>query len=277
MDNLLAAYFAARIGLKPGSKTQYEIACRHWTAFFGDADPASCCGRLSEFAADLLKHSLATSTNKTMRHVLAVLRHAGLNPVWKPLVEPWRAPLAFLDSEFLPVVTTAGRESGFICGIAAADWWRSLLLAVWYSGARIGACVQVKTSDVLLDRCGFYVRADHQKQHADQFFLVGQDAIEGFTRIYDPGRPLMWPWPFRRECLYRRFRRLCERAGVALEHGPGSCFHRIRKSTASYIRLGGGDATSQMGHSCSGVTQRYFDPRIVGGHDSRKFMPTLGD
>jgi integrase len=276
MDGLLAAYFGSRIGLRSGSRLQYEIACRHWTAFFGDLDPAQCCLRLPEFAANLLLSRKPASVNKTMRHVLAVLRHAGMTPCWKPLPEPWRAPVAFLAPEFMAALKAAEREPGLLCGIPAGDWWRSLLLAVWYSGARIGGCVAVETRDVLLDRGGFYVRAEFQKQRADQFFMVGEDAVAAFRKVWDAGRRLMWPWPYRREALYRTFRRICGRGGVTLGRGPGSCFHRIRKSTASYMKAGGGDPTSQLGHSCSQVTQRYFDPRIVGSHDSRRFMPALG-
>ena len=51
--------------------------------------------------------------------------------------------------------------------------------------------------------------------------------------------------------------------------------HRIRRSTASYIKAAGGDAPSQLGHSSSTVTARYFDPRIVGAHDSTSQMPAL--
>lgn len=276
METLLVAYFAARIGLRPGSRVQYEVACRHWVTFFGACDPASCCMKLPEFAASLLRSSRESSVNKTMRHCLAVLRHAGLSPSWKPMAEPWRAPVAFAADEFRPVLEAAGREPGRLSGIPAADWWRALLLAVWYSGARIGACVAVETRDVLLDRGGFYARAEHQKQHADQFFLVGQDAISAFRSIYDSARREMWPWPYRRETLFRAFRRICQRAGVQLGRGPGSLFHRIRKSTASYMKAGGGDPTSHLGHSCSKVTLRYLDPRIVGANDSRPFMPALG-
>ena len=50
-------------------------------------------------------------------------------------------------------------------------------------------------------------------------------------------------------------------------------FHRIRKSTASYLRLNGGDATARLGHSTAAVTARYFDPRILGECRQARFMP----
>jgi integrase len=67
-----------------------------------------------------------------------------------------------------------------------------------------------------------------------------------------------------------------ERADILLiTHGTGSLFHRIRKSTASYIRLNGGNATLQLGHSSMAITERYYDPRIVGVQDATKYMPKI--
>lgn len=279
IKHALSEYFRFRLDLADGTKEQYRIAARHWENFFGcypvDRTTADLLVRFAEW---LLSGRMTPQTvNKTMRHTLPVVRHSGADVKWRPLRELRRAPRAFLATEFSSILDAASREYGTVVDVPAGKWWRSLLLSIWYSGARIGAIMAVTPKDMLIDQGGFYLRAEHQKQHADQFFRVGADAIEAISEIYDENRDIVWPWPFRRELLYRRFRVICGSAGVELGKGTGSLFHRIRKSTASYMKLNGGDATSHLGHSCSSVTQRYFDPRIVSSHDSRSFMPSLAD
>lgn len=265
------------------SRAQYEIAVRHWESHFGDRSLDSISSRdLAGFTASLLTAGDREATaNKTRRHLLTLLRYAvdagviAKVPTWRPLREPKRAPVAFTAAEFQQGLRVARDWPGWVCGVPAGVWWESLLLSIWYSGARIGAVLAVRWPDVLEDRCGFYVRAEHQKQRADQFFVVGSDCMAALVRARQPDRDLVWPWPHRRESLYYWFRRIFSHAGVGLGSKTGCLFHRIRKSTASYIRANGGDATSQLGHSCAAVTAGYFDPRIVGAHDSTIHMPTL--
>jgi integrase len=265
-------FLSLRPNLRPGTVAQYRIAYSHWCRLMGEVEPSD--DTVLRFMALLLEGRTPQTVNKTVRHLAPVFLAAGYSVAWRPYREPQRAPVAFLDSEFRLILDAAAGESGDVDGIPAAEWWRALLLALWYSGARIGAVLAVRSPDVLPDR-GFYVRATHQKQHADQFFAIGNDAAVAFRRIFSPSRPVMWPWPWRRETLYDRFQRICGRAGLEC-YGTGNLFHRIRKSTASYMKANGGDPTTHLGHSAASVTRRYFDPRICGGHDARAFLPTLG-
>ena len=279
MRTLLDSYRLSR-QLAPQTLAQYEIAIHHWEGHFGTAMPAEISAvDLGRFTVSLLSGRQPATANKIVRHVLALIRwgveigELPAVPAWRPLREPRRAPVAFLASEFQPILATAREWPGWICGIPDGAWWESLLLATWYSGARIGAVLAVTWPDVLEN--GFFVRAPHQKQAADQFFVIGSDAIEALDRARQPARELVWPWPYRRQVIYRQFRRIAAEAGVTLDRTTGCCFHRIRKSTASYLHASGGDATSQLGHSASSVTRRYFDPRICGAHDATRAMPKL--
>jgi integrase len=261
---------------------QYRNAVTHWVAYFGDREVgAITAADLAAFSQALSEtHSLAT-VNKIRRHCLALLRWAvelGLLvkvPTWKPMRELKRAPKAFLVTEFKPLVDTAAQWPGWICGVEASAWWKSLLLTIWYSGGRIGAVMHVTWADVLFEKHGLYLRAEFQKHGHDQFFVVGDDCLESLRNMQQPKRALVWPWPYRREALYRHFRKIAEQAGVELGHEQGCCFHRIRKSVASYVRANGGDATAQLGHSCTSVTERYLDPRICGANDATGCMPQL--
>ncbi len=194
-------------------------------------------------------------------------------PIWKKIPEYRHAPAAFLVEEFAEILKVAGRRKGAIAGIPEGRWWESLLLSIWYTGSRVSAIMQVRWADVLKD--GFYLRAEFQKQKADQFFVVGEDCLQAIRRIKLPHRELVWPWDASRRTLFRKFSEIVKKAGVPPAKGAGTLFHRIRKSTASYVRASGGDATSQLGHSSSAVTARYYDPRIVGAHNATSAMPAV--
>jgi integrase len=266
----------------PKTAIEYQGAVKLWDHFFagrplGEITPAD----LAAFTTLLLDGRSVATANKIRRHCRALLSWAvelgeiAAVPAWKPLKEPRRAPRAFLVEEFQQVLRTVSDWPGEIKGVEAKYWWRSLLLSIWYSGARISATLQVRWPDVLLSRKGFYVRARYQKQNADQFFVVGEDCVSALRMVRSPERELVWPWSGKRYQLFHEFRRIVEAAGVELETGSGPLFHRLRRSTASYIRAAGGDATAQLGHSCSSVTARYYDPRIVGSHNSVAAMPRL--
>jgi integrase len=56
----------------------------------------------------------------------------------------------------------------------------------------------------------------------------------------------------------------------------GTGFHRLRKSSASYVALGGGDATEHLGHASPEMTrQHYLDPRITQSKRALDYLPKL--
>jgi integrase len=109
--------------------------------------------------------------------------------------------------------------------------------------------------------------AETQKQLADQLLPVSPQTVAALEAIRGD-RPEIFPWPYDRwakgwnyPTLHRRFRRLLKAAGLPATRKDQ--FHSIRRTTASYIKAAGGDATWQLGHSGPKVTEVYYDPRIV--------------
>lgn len=270
------------LGCRPNTLAEYRSCIRRWQKLTKQDSLDSCTTEnLARLAEVMLAQKLSPATvNKVTRHLLPILRHAvdsGLIaklPHWKKLREPTRCPRAFTQEEFLRLLTAAKVESGTIGGIPACFWWESLLRSNWFSGARIGALLAVPICDVLLNQGGFYVRAEAQKQNADQFFRVDLQTVDSWRRIWSPDRLLMWETDCCRHTLYRRFHRIIKRAGC---DGPTrKRFHRIRCSTASYLKRNGGNPTEQLGHSTPTVTRAYYDPRITGESSILQFMPSIG-
>jgi integrase len=289
-SSALRGYYASAyrpqrlVGARPGTLEAYEVALRHFDRFAAlRPAPLTLDGITTDviaaFSAYLLAIHAAVTANKTIRHVLSIVRYAVDQgaayrvPEWRKLREPKRVPLAFTVEEFAAILAAVAILDGEICGIPARLWWRSLLLADWYTGARITALLAVQQADVALDDGGLYLRPEQAKDHEEQFLDLGPEAIAAIQAAWAPRRRLMWPWPFCPRVTAKHFARLCQAAKVPLRKGTGSKFHRIRKSTASYLKLAGGDPTGRLGHSTQQVTKSYFDPRICGQSRQAWLLP----
>ena len=270
------------VGSRPSTVSVYRTAIHHWQRFAGHAPIVTVTPELiAGFQAASLKIHGPVSVNRSRKHLMAIFRAAFKDgiltrlPDWKWLREPKRVPLAFTIEEFKKILHQVeqlpdGKD------LFSRDWWRSLLLTIWYTGARIKALLAVETIDFDEAAGGIYLRADEQKDHEDQFLDLAAEAIEAIKRIKTDHR-LLFAWPYvSPRSAAKHFRRLCEAANVPVGNTTGSLFHRVRKSTASYLHLNGGDATARLGHSGPGVTKLYYDPRICTELRQARFMPKLG-
>ncbi len=224
---------------------------------------------IARFSQWLLPGRSPASVNSYLRCIMAFLRFAadeddiGKPPKFRKLKEMKRVPLALTTEEFLAVLSVARKQKKPVCGIPACDWWASLLCVDWETGLRITALLSIATRDVLLDQGGFYCQAETQKDREAAWYPLSPDTMELVKKIYDPTRKLLWPLDIKANGLGRRFRRFLERSGIYAPKGACMAFHRIRKSTASYIKAAGGDAQRKLCHSSPSITEHYLDPRIV--------------
>lgn len=269
------------IGKSHGTLRQYDYAMTHWERLAGDP-PLSDVTDLSLAAvmsALLARGDGACTVNKTRRHLLAVLRFAKKRkllaevPDVEPLPEPKRIPRAWLLPEIEAILQAAGRLPGATCGLPTADWWKSLLLACYDSGGRVGAVIASSPKSLDWNDGTLRLLPENQKDNEEQLIRLHPQTLDAIRRIAPIERPRIWPWPYRREALYRGFRRIIKAAGVEVGAGPCSLFHRLRRTNASYLKAGGGDPTAQLGHSTPQVTARYLDPRICGGPQAVDVLP----
>jgi len=268
------------VGCSRDTLIQYEVALRHWNRFSGST-PLEMIGKreIAQFSEWLLPKRSPATVNKTLRHILPILRFAedaddiAKCPKYRKLKETKSVPLALTLDEFAKVLLAAESEHIDRGGIPAKLWWRSLLLACWETGLRISAILSVTTRDVLFDSLGLYCQADAQKDREAQWFPLSPTTMDAIKKIYDPTRNLLWQKNVTNETISRNFRRILDRSGIYAPVGMGMCFHRIRKSTASYTHAAGGNAQKKLGHSSPTVTARYLDPRVVVSKDESPPMP----
>jgi integrase len=259
----------------PGTIENYITALNHLRDFRGGRDPllqeldeemvAAAMGKL-------LKDGRSPATaNSFRRHIMAIWRYAKKRgfvadiPEVLPFKQPKRLPRAKLIAEIGRILQAAAREPGTIGEIPARWWWTALVLVIYDTGLRISAVMAMRWENY--DAVAGTVLAPWytQKQDADQLLPLSPQSVEALEHVRG-GDPLLFPWPYDHwgrqwPTLNRHFRLILQRAG--LPSTRKDLFHALRRSTASYIKAGGGDATWQLGHSSQQTTKVYLDPRIV--------------
>lgn len=181
-----------------------------------------------------------------------------------------RTPTAWMSDELDRLFTAAMQEPGLVGSIRAGKWWYALLSVMWDCGARIGALMEVKPSQISLSRKTITVNAESQKQDADQEFELHDDTIAALKAIDFEKRDLIFPWPKSIELIWRDYRRILRRAGLPTT--KRDLFHKMRRSVASWYERGGGDATKLLGHSSRKVTEAYLDPKVIGEKQASRVL-----
>ena len=268
------------LGKAPSTAQDYGYALGHFCRIVGDLNLDDIDDvAMAEFARGLLETQKPPTASKYLREMGAVLRFAAkkhvlaIVPEIPKLREDLASPRAFLIDEVTAILGAARQQRGSIAEVAARDWWESLILTLYDCGGRIEAVIATPTAQIDLASGWITLPAENQKQHRGQVLRLHPDTIAACERIWDAERERMWPWPYCRETLFVRFRRILKQADVFTWKGTGSLFHRLRKSCASYAAAAGLDPQVQMGHSSSAVTARYLDERIVRRTHAADVLP----
>lgn len=251
------------------AKLQLELSATRFSEHLGRAATIADFKKasvISFLAARRMKVSEAT-VNKDRRSLLCLWRCAADNDLadWPKRIpscrEPKRVPHTFTFEELKRLVAAAQLMPN-------PAWWRSLLLFLWDSSARISAALSVRLTDIDFDCRSVILRAESSKTLMAQVVSVADDtlaAIRANCLARDASQPV-WPWRFHSRRLFIYFRKLAKYANVTLPRGK--CFHSLRRSSASAIAhdptLGVDVAQKQLGHSTQQVTMRYIGEQPGG-------------
>lgn len=213
--------------------------------------------------------SPAATRNRKRRCLLAILRDArrhGLVGEWiediPKALETETLPRAWRVDEFERLLGACGQLDDHYCGIRADLWWRSILLTLWYTGARVATVLAAAAEDLDLGSGSLVLLSTKDRRQIA--YVLPTDAIAAIAAIYWQ-RDRVWPWPFadRKKTLLRRLRHLITLADLPQLAKP---FHAIRGSVASYVTAQAGlsSACDALDHCRSEITRRFYvDPRIA--------------
>jgi integrase len=187
---------------------------------------------------------------------------------------PKPVPKAYKAEELAKLVEAARHRKGEICGKPAAWYWTTKLQAMFQTGERIGAVMEIRWSQVDLEQRTLTFLAATRKGHRETITRpITPDLAKMLAVQKGPPEARVWPWLDDREPLsaYNSLRVLCRVAGV-----PYKPFHAIRKSTASYLKRAGISAKKQLGHSSEEMAEtHYYDEEITGRESNLDYLPDI--
>lgn len=235
-------------------------------------------GFVQQFIRWLLDRKLAAATvGKYIGHLMAVYNYAVEEGLAErlPRIRRPRTPKKHIRSwrveDLSAMLRAAARVPGQVGPIPAWRFWVALILVIYDTGLRITAAMSLRWDDYDPAQRAMFIRAEVQKQYADQYLGVSDDAASALEAIRG-NWGLVFPWPYdppqrsgRRpwKTLTVHFRqRILAPAGV--QDVKGKVFHRGRATHATQLKRGGGNPTENLGHSSPQVTERYIDVDELG-------------
>ena len=263
----------------------YRVTVRFFSRYLGRA--ATVADLTDEQVAGFLESRTAavaaTTVNGYRTDLLCLWRLARKCKLIEPepaiakLRVEKRMPECWDLAEIGRIIEAAAATPGHVAGIPAGHFWRALLLTAYDTGLRISALLKVERSNLNESQGWLRVNASTQKHKADQVFKLHPDTLAAVLKIAGPEGPI-FPWPYdpkRRvwRSLVRHYRQILKRAG--LPSGKRDLFHKIRRTTATYLADQAGAPTAQayLGHSCLSVTLAYIDPTKVRAIRATEIMP----
>ncbi|HET6917808.1 MAG TPA: site-specific integrase [Acidimicrobiales bacterium] len=275
------SYLPLRLSRSPRTAQQMRLAIARFQDYLG------CEPTIEQLTEDRLEHFAAWGIASGRAPATVNMRIGQLvalaNFAWKKrktdyqirevprIKEPKRAPRAWTVAELGLILRSAAAESGTVGGIPACDWWVGLLLVMYDTGLRAGAATALRSAD--LKPPYILARAESSKSKADQIFKLSADALSLLAETRPPERELLFPHGHAPEWPFRRLRSIIRRAGF--ECGRRDLFHKLRRTSASYLALVAGKAAAQdhLGHSGPKVTAAYLDPTITESATAADLLP----
>ena len=187
---------------------------------------------------------------------------------------PKPVPKAYNAADLAKLVQAARHRKGYIAGKPAAWYWPTKIQALFQTGERIGAVLELRWEQVDLERHTLTFLAATRKGHRETITRPITPALAKMLAMHKgaPGERV-WPWLDDRKALsiYPSLKVLCRTAGV-----PYHPFHSIRKSTASYLKKAGISAKKQLGHSSEQMAEdHYYDEDITGRESNLDYLPDI--
>jgi integrase len=187
---------------------------------------------------------------------------------------PKPRPVAYTIEELQALIEAARHRKGLVGDVPSPWYWITKIRAMFETGERIGAVMQIRWGEVDLDRCSLTFLAATRKGHRETITRAISPDLASIMALHKrPADRLVWPWLENRKMLscYASLKVLCRLAGV-----PYHPFHSIRKSTASYLKRAGVSAKKQLGHASEEMAEtHYYDDRITGIESALDFLPPL--
>lgn len=282
---LLGVYAPHRLSVSGKTIDQYGYAVRSLEKY---ASRPLAIGDLSDdLILSWLRSRLADVSPKTVKRergdVLTIWRWAAAHgycdtpPGDIPTIRvPHKLPVAWTVDEFERVVSTCRGLTGEMrgTGINRSAWWSSLMIFLYWSGARITAALEVRSLDVNMERRLVILRAETAKTGVEQALHLHDQAVAAIAGHYDPARELVWPYPYNSRRRWIHLKAILRDAHLPCDRYR--MFHCIRRTTYTMAVKFGSRAIAQrqLGHRTD-MSRYYEDPTQIDQQQAADVLPTL--
>jgi integrase len=232
----------------------------------------------------------AATVNKELRHLRAALRVAvdwkylPTLPRFKMAREPKKLPTYVTGDHFALIYGACdkARLPLNVPNVAAADWWRGLLVTGYMTGWRVNEILSLRREDFDMEAGTAVTRAEDNKGRRDERVKLHPVVVDHLRKLagFDPR---VFPWNHNQRTLWAEFARIQEAAGVRLDcpedhthtrycHVYG--FHDLRRAfaTMNADKLTPDALQTLMRHKSYLTTQKYInmarqmDAAVAGLH-----------
>lgn len=285
LSEYVSVYEAQNLNLSADSAAMLGWSVRSLEKFSG---PVAVAALSAQIVLPWLKARLSQVARKTVHRergdVMTLWRAAHRDgycptpPADIPRIKvPTQQPVAYLDDEAEAILRVASSRTGRIRGttISRADWWVSLLLFLYDTGARPKAALAVRLTDVDWSRRIARLRGECAKTGAEQYARFSQQTADVMAKHWDASRPFVWPWPHSLKELRERYRWIVQQSGVRPDRSK--MMYAWRRTCATQVAriVGVSAAQRQLGHSSEAMTRRYIDPTLLSESTAADILPRL--
>lgn len=289
-------YIPARLARRPETtKEQYALTVKRFDEFtLAELGRHFSIDEITDEHVDLFKvwrKASAATVNKDLRNLRALVNLAlrrtnsatgqkyRTTPIdWIFEQEDLDEPEAWSIDEFRAILQSCNQETGSICGVPASKWWRAQQLTILNTSARITAVMLSRTENLNLQAGTLKLPGSTQKSRKGQIDRLHDMTLKALWSIYDPERPLVFPWPYDQNvdgwpALNHAYRRILKRAGLPTT--SKDLFHKLRRTNATYCAAAAGieAARDQLRHSHVSVTARYIDATKFDRPAAKELLP----
>lgn len=172
-----------------------------------------------------------------------------------------RLPQAYLVEDVQAIVRAAGTLKGTESGKPAAWYWQTFVACMVQTAGRVGEVQALTWQYVDTTRsCVTFAAETRKGRTRDVERGISTDLAAMLEQQRGEPDEQVWPWTKCDQVRWLRLKKLCKMAGVQYR-----AWHAFRKTAASYVAAGGGNAQQLLDHDRSSTSEKhYLDNRIVG-------------
>lgn len=187
---------------------------------------------------------------------------------------PRHIPRAWSVPQLKLLIAACGNMNGTVAGVPAPLWWGCLLLVSLDSGERRGALFQLAWEHFDAESGLLEAPAEIRKGRGKSaLYRLRPQSVAALEAIRLPRRELIFEWTG--GAFDTKYQELLEHAGLPyVPHKSG--LQKLRRSFATLVEAGGGDATAALMHTARKVTeQSYLDTRLIDRPSPNLLLPSF--